>query len=62
MKRITIKGNKALALEIGVSPQTIWSWKSSGALNDAIISDFRRTIIYDLEKVYECLNHKRKRR
>ncbi len=61
MKRTTIRGNKALALEIGVSPWTISMWKAEGILDNAIVSNFRRTIIYDLEKVYECLNHKRKR-
>lgn len=61
MKRTIIKGNKALALEIGVSPWTICMWKSEGILDKAIISNFRRTIIYDLEKVYECLNHKKRR-
>lgn len=61
MRRETIKGNKALAMAIGVSPQTICAWKAEGVLNNAIISNFRRTIIYDLEKVYECLNHKKKR-
>lgn len=61
MSRETITGNKALALEIGVSSRTIGMWKAEGILDKAIISNFRRTIIYDLEKVYECLNHKRKR-
>lgn len=61
MRRETIKGNKNLAAAIGVSRGTIWIWKSSGILDKAIISEFRRTIIYDLEKVYECLNHKKKR-
>jgi len=61
MSRETITGNKALALQIGVSARTIGLWKAEGILDKAIISNFRRTIIYDLEKVYECLNHKRKR-
>lgn len=60
MKRMTITGNKALAAEIGVSPWTISTWKTSGVLDKAILSEFRRTIIYDLEKVYECLNHKKR--
>lgn len=53
-----IKSNKALAKEIGVSERTITSWRSEGILAPAIVSDFRRTIIYNLEKVYECLNHR----
>lgn len=60
MKRMTIKGNKALAAELCVSQWTIWNWKASGILDRAIISEFRRTIIYDLEKVYECLNHNKR--
>lgn len=60
MELTKIKGNKALAAELGVSPWTIWSWKAAGILDRAIISEFRRTIIYDLEKVYECLNHKKR--
>ena len=62
MKRITIKGNKALAAELGVSRWTISMWKTSGVLDKAILSEFRRTIIYDLERVYECLNHKKRKR
>lgn len=61
MKRTTVTGNKALAEALNVSPWTVWNWKSSGILDRAILSEFRRTIIYDLEKVYECLNHKKKR-
>jgi hypothetical protein len=53
-----IKGNKALAAEIGVSVRTVQEWRASGILKSATISDFRRTIIYDLDKVFECLNHK----
>lgn len=58
MERTTITGNKALADKLGVSAWTISLWKNEGILDCAILSNFRRTIIYDLDKVYECLHHK----
>lgn len=52
-----IKGNKSLAQAIGVSARTIQSWRLDGILDEATVSDFRRTIIYDLNKVFECLRN-----
>lgn len=60
MTRTTIKGNKELAKVLNVSPWTIWNWKTSGILDKAVLSCFRKTIIYDLDKVYECLNYKKR--
>lgn len=57
MERTLITGNKALAERLGVSPVTVWHWRKAGVLAQATLSDFGRTIIYDLEKVFECLNH-----
>lgn len=57
MERTIIRGNKALAEKLGVSTVTVWNWKRNGVLMPAILSNFGRVIIYDLEKVFECLNH-----
>lgn len=57
--RETITGNKALAETLGVHFNTIQNWKKSGTLAPAILCEYGRTIIYDLEKVYECLNYKK---
>lgn len=59
MIRDTVTGHKALAARLGVTSRTVQYWKSEGVLNNAILSEFRRTIIYDVEKVYECLNHRK---
>lgn len=59
MERTIIKGNKALAEVLNVHLCSIQRWKKEGILAPSIICDFRRTIIYDLEKVFECLNHKK---
>ena len=58
MARITIRGSKALAAELRVSQETVRKWRKEGVLRPATLVDFRRVIIYDLEKVYECLNHR----
>lgn len=59
MKEYLIRGNKALAAQIGVSQRTISQWRSEGILSDATVADFRRTIIYDIRKVFECLQNKK---
>ncbi len=51
-----IKGNRRLAKALGVHYTTVQKWKSSGRLNKAILIQWGRVIIYDLEKVFECLN------
>lgn len=55
---IHIKGNLKLAEVLGVHKMTIQKWRRQGILANATVVDFRRTVIYDLEKVYECLNDK----
>lgn len=62
MERTTITGNKALAEKLGVSSKTIQNWKKSGVLSIAILVEYGRTIIYDLDKVYESLHHKTAKR
>lgn len=56
--RETITGNKALANVLGVHYMTVQNWRKKRILDPAILSEYGRTIIYDLEKVYQCLNHK----
>lgn len=55
---IHVKGNIKLAEALGVHKMTIQKWKKEGLLNDAMVVNFRRTIIYDLDKVYQCLQYK----
>ena len=57
MERTTVRGNKALAEKLGVHSNTVVNWKRNGVLTKAILSEFGRVIIYDLDKVFECLNH-----
>lgn len=59
MNRETIRGNKALAQRLGVSEATICTWRKIGVLLPATLSEFRRVIIYDFDKVLECLNHRK---
>lgn len=58
MERTLVKGNKELADRLGVHPQTIQNWRKRGVLAKATVSDFGRIILYDLDKVLECLNFK----
>lgn len=59
MERTIIRGNKALAEKLGVTEKTVGNWRRAGVLSPATLSDFGRVIIYDLEKVFECLNHQK---
>ena len=58
MERTLINGNKALADKLNVTPKTIYNWKKCGVLAESIVANYGRTIIYDLDKVLECLHHK----
>lgn len=55
MERTIIRGNKALAKELGVSERTVVSWKSKRILDKGIIAERGRIILYDLDKVLDCL-------
>ena len=57
MERTTIRGNRSLAERLGVHFTTVQKWRRQGILAPATISEFGRVIIYDLDKVFECLNH-----
>ncbi len=52
-----IKGNKALAARLGVSVRTVQQWRKEGLLRDATVSDYRRTIIYQLDKALRSLRN-----
>lgn len=55
MGRTIIRGNKALAKELGVSERTVVSWKTKRILDKGIIAQRSRVILYDLDKVLDCL-------
>lgn len=57
--RNVIRGSKALAEKLSVSQETVRKWRKSGILAPATLSDYGRVIIYDLDKVYECLNYRK---
>ena len=50
-----IRGNKELAKELGVDVKTVTTWKSDGVLDDAILAQYNRVIIYDFEGVLTAL-------
>lgn len=54
----TVTGNKRLAEALNVSLRTIGNWRQRGILDKAVISYYGKIIIYDLDKVYQCLNYK----
>lgn len=53
-----VKGNNTLAEILGVSTRSVQMWRKEGILDPAILADFRRTVVYDLAKVMECLRHR----
>lgn len=59
MERTIVKGNKGLAETLGVHVNTVKSWRKNGVLAPATLADYGRTIIYDLDKVFECLHHQK---
>lgn len=50
-----ITGNKALAVRLGVGRTTIQAWRRKNLLSSAELCNCGRVIIYDLNKVFECL-------
>lgn len=58
MGKELVKGNKGLAARLGVHVQTVLNWRRSGVLEAATVVDYGRTIVYDLDKVGECLRHR----
>ena len=59
MERTIIKGNTSLAASLGVHRKTVDMWRKKGILAPATIAEYGRTILYDLELVFECLHHKK---
>lgn len=58
MERTIVRGNTALAEKLGVSLATVKIWRRRGVLKSATVADYGRVIIYDLDKVLECLHHR----
>lgn len=50
-----IKGNRALALELGVHYNTVSRWKQEGILEKGILAEVRRVILWDLDMVKQAL-------
>ena len=57
-RRNTVTGVAKLAEALGLHKNTVSKYRSQGILQPAILSEYRRVVIFDLDKVYECLNHK----
>lgn len=55
--RKLIRGNKAFGATLGVNERTVRRWRTEGLLAEATVVDLRRTIVYDLDKVFECLQN-----
>lgn len=58
--KIVAKGISELAAELACSPSTIYSIKRTGALNDAIISQIGRKVVYDVERARYLANEYQK--
>ncbi len=55
--RETVRGVKGLAERLGVHKCTVQKWRNMGVLDKATIADYGRIIIFDFDKVCECLKH-----
>lgn len=53
-----VRGNNGLAKALKVSVGTVQGWKKSGILDPAIVCEYGRVIIYDLEKAKSCIGYK----
>ncbi|MGL5262611.1 MAG: DUF3853 family protein [Bacteroides sp.] len=60
-KQQIITGVPALSKELNVSETTLHEWKAKGYL-DGSFSQIDRTILFDLDKVLECIKHKPNRK
>lgn len=58
MARTTVKGVGKLAEALGLHRSTVSRYRNSGILKPATLSEYKGIIIFDLEKVYQCLNHR----
>lgn len=57
-----VVGHKNLAKIVQRHPKTIEEWVKRGVLDSAILSHYGRTYIYDINKVFEALNHRQVKR
>lgn len=55
--RETVRGVKGLAERLGVHKCTVQKWRNMGVLDKATVADYGRVIIFDFDKVCECLQH-----
>ena len=52
-----ITGVHRLAKALDVSHTTVYGWRRKGVLDAATVAEYGRIIIFDLEKVLQCLHH-----
>lgn len=52
-----IRGNRTLAKVLGVHYMTVQNWRKNGVLKKGTVAEYGKVIIYDLDKVLECLHH-----
>ena len=52
-----VRGNKGLAAKLKVSVGTVQRWKNDGLLEKAVICEYGRVIIYDLNKAKDCIKY-----
>lgn len=55
--RETVRGVKGLAERLGVHKCTVQKWRNMRVLDKATVADYGRVIIFDFDKVCECLRH-----
>lgn len=58
MARTIVRGIGALANALGVHRATVSRYRKEGILRPATVSEYRGIVLFDLDKVYQCLNHK----
>ena len=56
-QKIIIRGNKKLAEHLGVHHQTVQAWRRKGLLAKATVAEYGRIILYDLNRVLDCLQY-----
>lgn len=56
--RNLVKGIRGLAAILGVHYVTVAKWRKEGILDPATVADFRKTIIFDVDKALECLHNR----
>lgn len=52
-----VRGNKGLAEKLKVSVGTVQRWKRDGILDPAVVCDYGRVIIYNINKAKACIKY-----